>query len=1039
MDARPSESEDPAASTPVDLTVERTAVGASSAVRGRGERLADFDTIARMSGFEGEIRLGRHDRMLYATDASSHQVEPIAVVVPRDAASTVLAVEAASMLDLPVLPRGGGTSLGGQCTAEAVVIDVSAHVRGVTRVDETPGAAWCRAEAGITIADLNAVLADRGLFFAPDPSTVRQANIGGCIGNNAAGTRSIRYGRTSENVRAIDACLADGSPVRFDRGAAARAGAGDPVREITARVIDTATRHAELIRERFPRTLRRNAGYALDMVLDDVERARASGRDPLEEVNLAHLLCGSEGTLAVTLAADLDLHPIPQAKGLAVIGFDDLDAAIAAVEPLLETGPSAVELLDDLIVTLAERNRQYAPHVRLMPPPASGAPLRAVLYVEFWESSDDAVRRGFDSVRRCISDGWPGASVACLDEPAAMAEALALRSAGEPLLHAIPGSRRPVGFVEDNVVPVGRLREFVRRFRGIVDREDTRASFYAHASVGVLHVRPLLDLRDEADRGRMERIAVDVADLARELGGVMSGEHGDGRVRGPLLERHFGPELMGAFREVKDAFDPCGLLNPGNIVGPGPIESIHERLRVRPAGENVDVPPVETWFAYEHAGGFDHAVELCNGAGVCRKNSGGTMCPSYRATRDERHSTRGRGNALRLAVTGQLGGGGRPDWNDPETLATLDLCLSCKACASECPSNVDVATYKAEYQAQSHAAAGSVPLRAKAFGRVRTLNRIGSALAPASNVIMRLAPVRAVTNRVLGIASERRLPEFSKSLRRRLAALRPSPNTGLGGDAPFVILYEDCFSAFNEPEIGLAAIRLLNAFGYRVELAEVGCCGRPPISTGLLDEASACRSRSLPVLAGGLDRGAAAIVVLEPSCLSAIRGEWLDLRDRPGGAVPGIEDATRVAENAHHVETFLHQRWDDHPVRPRFRDPGGPVAFHGHCHQKALGDAGEDAGAGLLARIAGDRLTLLDTGCCGMAGSFGYAASRYGVSMAVGEDGLFPQLRELDAGARIAMPGTSCRHQAADGVARVAEHPVVIAADLLGEGALTGS
>jgi FAD/FMN-containing dehydrogenase/Fe-S oxidoreductase len=994
------------------------------------ERSAHARTLA--ARLRGEVRFGRHDRMLYATDASIYQVEPLGVIVPADADDAVDAVRACAELGLPILPRGGGTSLAGQCVNRAVVLDLSAHCREIGPADA--GADRVRAGAGVTLQELNDRLRPAGVFFAPDPSTVRQANVGGCIGNNAAGTRSVRYGRTAENLLAVEACLADGTRLRFGEGAAADDDADPALLRLTDGVIDVVDRFAGLIRERFPRTLRRNAGYALDMILDQVEAARAAGRDPRETVNLAHLLCGSEGTLAVTLGAELRLHPIPRATGLAVIGFDDLDAAIDAVQSLLELRPTAVELLDDLIVELAGLNIEYRRYVELMPQPSGGGPLRAVLYVEFWEDDAETVRARFEDVRRVMAERTPTATVAAYDDPAPMAQALKLRSAGEPLLHALPGNRTPLGFVEDNAVPVERLGEFVRRFRGIVEREDTRASFYAHASVGVLHVRPLLDLRDEGDRGRMERIAVDVADLAKELGGVMSGEHGDGRVRGPLLERYFGPELLEAFREVKRLFDPEGRLNPGNIVDPQPLPTIHEHVRVRPEGENITVPPTRTWFAYAGEGGFDHAVELCNGAGVCRKRAGGTMCPSYRATQDERHSTRGRGNALRLAITGQLSrdaaANGGPTWDDPDTLETLDLCLSCKACASECPSNVDVATYKAEYLAQSYAARGGPPLAARVFGRVRGLNRLGSAFAPLSNVIAELPPIRAVTNRVLGLSPKRSLPAFAPSLFRRMRAARPRPNEGLGETAPAVVLYADCFSTYNEPEVGLAAIRLLNGFGYRVVVPPIGCCGRPPVSTGLLDEAARCRDSASAVLAETMQReDAAAVVVLEPSCLSAIQDEWRDLQDRPGGAVPHPERLERIAAASALVEDFLARGWDEHPRRPAFAPPTGRVLLHGHCHQKALGHL--DGGAALLRRIAGDRLTVLDTGCCGMAGSFGYVARRYELSMAVGEESLFPVARAMEPDDVLCAPGTSCRHQVHDGTGRTAVHPVVWAASRL--------
>ncbi|MEM1165428.1 MAG: FAD-linked oxidase C-terminal domain-containing protein [Planctomycetota bacterium] len=970
---------------------------------------------------EGEVRFGEHDRKLYATDASLYQVEPIGVLIPRDASDLHRAVVYCHEHGLAMLPRGGGTSLAGQCVNEAVVLDTSAWMRGLIQVDA--GARMCRAEAGLAIADLNRLLEPHSLFFAPDPSTVKQANVGGCIGNNAAGTRSIKYGRTAESVRGVDVVLADGTPARLEAGAAAR---DQVVRRLTVGVVDVVDRHRALIRQRFPKTLRRNAGYALDMMLDQVEAAERDGADAIERVNLAPLICGSEGTLAIVTAAELALHPVPKAKALGVLGFAGLDEAIEQVPALLELGPSAVELLDDMVIATGRLNAQCRPFVERLPPPVSDGDLMACLYVEFLEHDEVAVAKRLESLQVHAAAWCPDAGLALETEAGAIDDLLALRRAGEPLLHAIPGSRKPLGFIEDNAVPVERLGEFVRRLRAIIDAQGTRAAFYAHASVGVLHVRPLLDLRDPADEARMHEIAERTAALAKELGGVMSGEHGDGRARGPLLDEYFGPELIEAFREVKAIFDPRGLLNPGNIVSPGAIASISERTRLKPDGRTIPRRDVDTYFEYASAGGYDHAVELCNGSGVCRKTQGGVMCPSYMATRDERHTTRGRGNALRLAMTGQLESAsraGEPTWDDPEVHETLRLCLSCKACKSECPTNVDVATYKAEYLAQSYKSRGGASLQAHAFAEVRWLNRMGSVLAPVSNVLSAAAPSRAIANRVLGLAPQRSLPLFAPSLMRqvRRGERRGRLNADLPADAPTVVLFADCFTAFNEPEIGLASIELLNAFGYHVEVADVGCCGRTHVSVGLLERAQSVISTTAARLAAAVKRtDAAGVLVCEPSCLSAIQDEWQDLKH------PGRAEARRIAGAASLVEQFLEERWDVHPRCPEPAGSERSVALHAHCHQKAL--LGADSSAGFLRRVFGsDNVEVLDTTCCGMAGSFGYMADRVALSEAIAEISLLPAVRGLDPEAAVVAPGTSCRHQLAEVGGQAAQHPVVAA------------
>ena len=984
----------------------------------RAGRGADLEALgAELQGaIRGQVRFSRHDRMLYSTDASMYQVEPLGVVVPASTDDAVDAIRWCAARSIPMLPRGGGTSLAGQAVNRAVVLDLSPSCARVLEID-APNRR-CRVEPGITIDDLNASLAHTGLFFPPDPSTSRYCNIGGAIGNNAAGSRSVRYGRTSENLLGLDVCLASGETMRLDAQSSAR---DQRVRALTRRVSEVALRHEALIRERFPKTIRRNAGYALDLILSQIDAGIAPDR-----VNLAPMLCGSEGTLAITLGAELALAPIPVARGLAVIAFPAVEDAIDAVMAILDTRPSAVELLDDMVIGLARDNTEQRRNIDLLP--GRGVGVNAALYVEYTADEDAGeIGEKFDNLRAI----YPPDRINTSSTPDEMRRAWALRKAGEPLLHGIPGDRKPIGFVEDNAVPPERLGEFVRRFREIVTRHGTRAAYYAHASVGVLHVRPLIDLRDPPDRDRLIAIATEVADLARELGGVMSGEHGDGRVRGPLLERFFGPELMRAFGEIKTIFDPMHLLNPGMIVAPGPIGSITESLRTRPGADDIEITGVQTYFEYDDQHGFGGAVEMCSGAGVCRKKSGGTMCPSYMASLDERHATRGRANALRLAITGQLTGapGDAPSWDDAGTIETLNLCLSCKACKTECPSNVDIARLKAEYAAQRFKVKGPT-FQARLFGHVRTLNTLGSRTPRIASAVNASAPVKWLLEKLFRIDRRREVPGFCKPLHRDFAKSRrspPEPGYGLRT----VAIFADCFTTYNERWIGLAATRLLEAFGYEVRFVDAGCCGRAAISTGLLPDAIRMAERGSAKILEWLDAGVEAVLVLEPSCLSAITDDWPQLRS-------GVrrEDRLRIAQSCRLVEQFLAENWDRHPRQPRFVGVPDRVLLHGHCHQKALW--GADSSAALLRRAVGERLEVLDTGCCGMAGSFGYTTDRYDLSMKIGELALFPAAREAIERAEregsslaVAAPGTSCRHQLADGVAPIGRHPVELLAGWL--------
>jgi FAD/FMN-containing dehydrogenase/Fe-S oxidoreductase len=961
----------------------------------------------------GEVRLGQHDRLLYSTDASLYQVEPLGVVIPSDAAQIARLLQFCRDNGVSVLPRGGGTSLAGQCTGAGLVLDLSPRFRRVWDVNVEQKR--CKAQAGVVLDQLNRELAAQktGLMFAPDPATTAQASIGGCIGNNAAGARSIRYGRTSENISAAEVMLSGGEKLWLRDGA----GRTDPIAaKLAVEIASIVRQNAELIRARIPKLIRRNAGYGLDLVLDQLDSGIAA-----EDLNLSGLLCGSEGTLAITLSAELKLHPQPMARGLAIASFASVDAAIAAVPAILATNPSAVELLDSVVLHAARGNVECSRYLSLLPTIDGMAPA-AALYVEYQTvSSVDEISENFEQLRQAL----PLAPIAIHSDAASMLSAWTLRKAGEALLHGLSATKKPVTFVEDNSIPIENLARFVREFRNIVEAHGTSAAFYAHASVGVLHVRPMIDLREPSGLKNMQSIAVQVADLARDCGGVMSGEHGDGKARGPLLERFYGSEMMAVFRQIKNIFDPHNLLNPGDIVGTGPIESITQNLRVQREHRSVDLPQAQTYFDYEDQEGFRSAVEMCNGAGFCRKTAGGTMCPSYRATLDERHSTRGRGNALRLAITGQASSDGKPKWNDADTIATLDLCLSCKACKTECPSNVDISRLKAEYTAQRFKMLGK-PLAVRAFGHIRRTNRIGSMMPTLTNWMLRQAPVRWVTQKLLHVSPKRKLPELGPSLFRWFNKRTPKLHTGR--QRPRVVLFGDCFTAFNEPQIGRSAVHVLEKLGYEVLLLDSGCCGRAMISVGLLDDAISSADRTLDALKPLIeDSSVAAMVVCEPSCLSAIKDDWLQLKLRTPIAL-----RRQLAEKAMLVEDFIDRKWDEHPLRPpAVQSDLTPICLHGHCHQKSLW--GDQTSSAIFKRLSGGKVDVLASGCCGMAGAFGYSEDKYDLSMKIGELSVFPPIRAASRETCIVAPGTSCRHQIRDGTGREALHPIQLVAKWFGE------
>ncbi len=953
----------------------------------------------------GTVRFSKHDRELYSTDASLYQVMPIGVVVPNSTADIPAIVNYANSHKLAILPRGGGTSLAGQCTNAAIVVDLSATCRKLIEVNETEMTALV--EPGIGVDELNRELASRGLklFFAPDPATSNQCAIGGCIGNNAAGARSIRYGRTSENVLAIEVVLTSGQRVWLESGAGRRSEIARRLAEQVAKVVQD---NAEEIRLRFPKLIRRNAGYELDPILDQFER----GITP-DDLDLSKLICGSEGTLAIVTQAKLKLHPMPYARGLAVVSFLSVDDAIEAVVRIVGTKPCAVELLDDAVIRAALGNTECRKYVEMLPQ-VNGKTPEAVLYVEYQiENAGERLSDCFERMRGVVQN----VSIATYEDPIEMAGAWALRKSSEALLHGLPGHAKPITFVEDNSIPIENLRRFVTSFKDIVTKHQTIAAYYAHASVGVLHVRPMIDLHQPAERDKMQAIAVEVAQLAKDCGGVMSGEHGDGRVRGPLLEAYYGPIITAAFKQIKNIFDPAGILNPGNIVDAGPIQSITQNLRLDAQTDPHAVNDIDTFFTYPTEEGFNGAVEMCNGAGFCRKTAVGVMCPSYRATLDERHSTRGRANAVRVAVTNES----QPDWNDKAVKETLDLCLSCKACKTECPSNVDIAQLKSEYYAQSYRLHGA-PLQAKVFGHVRLLNQLGTITPGIANFIGNLKPVRAVMNRVLNLSPKRSLPPFARSLYRWFASHKREKVAA----APRVALWPDCFMTYSEPNIGIAATKALEAFGYAVELPAGGCCGRPMMSTGLLADAIRTADATLEKLRHLIeDPQVEAIIVFEPSCLSAIQDEWLKLKLKTD-----LSLRKKLAAKAMLIEQFVENRWDKHPTKPAIKSDATDMILHGHCHQKALW--GEATTLSMLKRLTGGRVTAIPSTCCGMAGAFGYTKDRYDLSMQIGELSVFPPIRAAASDTTIVVPGTSCRHQIIDGTGRHGLHPAEVLANALG-------
>jgi FAD/FMN-containing dehydrogenase/Fe-S oxidoreductase len=964
--------------------------------------MVDFTELKRTSlakhlrqHIEGEVRFDLASRRLYSTDASIYLIEPLGVVIPKTAEDVQAVIQIAGEMNIPITARGGGTSLSGQSIGPGVVIDCSKYLNAILDVDVAARVA--RIQPGVVLEQLNRALAPRGLQFGPEVATASRANLGGMIGNNSAGSRSIVYGKTIDHVRRLNVILSDGSRAEF--GALGRAGwqAKEALRtlegDIYRGVRQVVEEHGSEIRRRFPRILRRVSGYNLDVLCD----ALAPG--------LQRLVVGSEGTLAVVTEAEVGLLTRPKARGLLIPHFASIGAAIDSLAACLELAPSAVELIDGMLLDLARDNLSLKHTMAAI----EGRPA-ALFMVEFSSDVPAEVADRVEKLRRRLN-GQPGmtAVVAALD-PALRDPLWNLRSAALPLLLGMPGDQKPVTFVEDTAVAPGRLPEFVTRFQDLLRRHGTHGAFYGHASVGCLHIRPVLNLKDPADVLRMRQITEAVTDLVLEFGGALSGEHGDGLARSEWNRKMFGDEVYQAFTQIKRAFDPHGLLNPGRIVD---APAMTEHLRYGPGYAPAELPTV---FDYDRQEGFTRSIELCNGSGVCRKLQGGTMCPSFRATCDEKDSTRGRANALRLAL------------NDPAPLRTLrsswvyevlDLCLMCKACKSECPSNVDLAKLKAEFL-NFYYKGRSRPLGHWAMAQIHRLNSWGAPVAALVNWLQNRRVFRWVLEKWGGIDRRRSLPElhtdhlrrwFMDHRRRARSDQSNRPRAGLGR----VILLDDCFTTFNEPAIGRAAVQVLERAGYAVELAGMTCCGRPMISKGFLDEAQALIQAQVPRLLPRIADGTP-ILGLEPSCLLTLVDEWPEL-------VPG--PATRqIAAGAELVDGWLaRQVWEGRCQLPLTSLPA-KCLVHGHCHQKALVGLGGTTAA--LRLVPGLEVTPLDTGCCGMAGSFGFEKEHYDLSVAIANLELLPALR-AEPDAMVVAPGTSCRHQIkdlADG--RRAFHPLEV-------------
>ncbi len=978
----------------------------------------------------GAVHFDAVHRAVYSTDASLYRIVPLGVVMPVDVTDVVAVVKVCGQHRCPITPRGAGTALAGQTCGPGVQLDLSTHFRDILEID--PAGHTARVQPGVVLDQLNAAAAEHGLIFGPDVATASRATLGGMIANDSCGARSIRYGKTGDHVDELTVVLADGSLSTLGPLDAAALDARCEGNTLDACAHAVVREQTETLRDeivtRYPRVIRNVAGYHLDRFVGD------------EPFNLASVVVGSEGTLCIVVEAKLRLVPLPAKKAVLVAHFDSRVEAVRAIPVVVPLGPAAAELLDARILNATATSPTLAPlRERFL----VGDPGGVLLIEVHGDESDDMDERlaVFEAAMREQKLGH--AFTRCVT-PESQEDVWTVRKAGQGSLMRATGDFKSQPFVEDTCVPIERLPEHVERFEALLARHDVEAGIYGHASVGLVHVRPILNLKTQEGVDKVQAIAREACEMTLAAKGSYSGEHGDGMARSEFLEPLYGPRICQAFADIKQAFDPDDIMNPGKIVDPYPMT---ENLRYGP--DYAAAIPSDLAFDYDHWGSMTGLVEMCNGLGQCRKTLVGTMCPSYMATLDELHSTRARANALRMALAGQLAG---EDWTGDTVKQAMEFCLACKGCKTECPTGVDMARLKSEFLHARHQRHG-IPLRRRIYGQMDRFSAWGSRLAPVSNWLARNPVTRLLNEKLLGLTRRHTPPAFARGAfqqwfkKRRASAGPGAPHSALRAaeSAPLrvaakrdaamkVVLFHDTWMDYYVPSIGIAAVRLLEAAGYDVILAEGQvCCGRPMFSAGQLDRARALAHRNIEVLAPYAQAGIP-IVGCEASCILTICDEYTALNTD----APTREAARAVANNTFLVESFLRRELAAERASLPFADVPRKLHYHGHCYQKALTTTA-DAMA-MLTHPPGFEVHEIPSGCCGMAGSFGYETDHYEVSRRVGEDKLFPAVRKAladdeNVGAavqtEIVVSGFSCRHQIAHHTDAKPRHLVEVLADAL--------
>ncbi len=956
---------------------------------------------------EGELKYDTLTKTLYATDASVYREIPLAVAFPKSEADIQKLIQFAKAHKTSLIPRTAGTSLAGQCVGNGIVVDVSKHFTEILEFNAVEK--WVRVQPGVVRDELNRFLKPHGLFFSPITSTANRAMIGGMVGNNSSGTTSIVYGTTRDKVMELKTMLSDGSqavfgPIsitEFEKKCVMDGLEGSLYRQVRETLSQPGIQ--KNIRDHFPKKSihRRNTGYAVDALLDSNLFTEGG-----EAFNFCQLLAGSEGTLAFTTEVKIKLDPLPEPVEIVVAAhFTSINQSMKAAQVAMKHPATAVELMDKIILDCTKESLEYGKNRYFV----EGDPM-ALLMIEFTGKTEEEARAKGEKLIEDLQAADLGYAYPVIG-PDLTKSAWALRSAGLGLLANIPGDRKAVACIEDTAVDIDDLADYIEEFDQMMVAYGQEPVHYAHAGAGEIHLRPILDLKKKADQEEFYNISLDVAKLVKKYRGSLSGEHGDGRVRAPFIPLMVGEENYQLFRRIKYTWDPDNIFNPGKIVDTAPMNT---SLRYTP---DMVTPEQHTLMDFSHVGGFLRLAEKCNGSGDCRKlpGSGGTMCPSYQATRNEKETTRGRANTLREFLT--LDKQSNP-FDHPEIKEALDLCLSCKGCTSECPSNVDMASMKAEFLYQYQKTHG-IPLRSKAFAHINELNGLASIMPGLANFSLSNGLTGGLMKSVLGVAPKRNLPQVSKlSLRKWYKRNYAS----LPGKSPAIksfYLFIDEFTNHNDTHIGIPAIKLLKKLGYDIKVIAHEESGRSALSKGLLEKARKHAEANVVAFQDLVD-GDVPLVGIEPSAILSFRDEYPRLVRKEF-----VEGAKKLKFHTLLIDEFIGREIASGNISANsFTNAKRTIKLHGHCHQKALSSLSWTKK--LLELPRNYQVEVIPSGCCGMAGSFGYEAEHYALSMQIGEMVLFPAVRDSDAATQIAAPGTSCRHQIADGTGKKAKHPVEI-------------